>query len=251
MEMNANLGKKLLSIGEASKYLGVSIDTLRRWEKKGRIIPFRSPGEHRYYSKDELDLLFGKRYTRESTKPYVIKPQEETQNVPNTLLNQNTMNVNKEEQIISSDLQPKEYNPVEESNLSPQQTESVLLPDDKILLKPQPETIINKVPSIQNIQTANHPTESVSNNGFGTNTPSTLEHLQDKKDIQEEPSLIIPPKPQNTEEMLRNLNINYTQKENSKTQIILIITIIIITILDVALFILWYSSSTKIVVPIP
>lgn len=56
---------KLLSIGESSEYLGVSIDTLRRWEKKGRIAPLRSPGGHRYYSRDDLDTLFGKRYTRD------------------------------------------------------------------------------------------------------------------------------------------------------------------------------------------
>jgi len=33
--------QKKLSIGEASEYLGVSIDTLRRWEKKGKIEPMR------------------------------------------------------------------------------------------------------------------------------------------------------------------------------------------------------------------
>lgn len=57
--------KRLLSIGEASEHLGVSIDTLRRWEKKGRIIPMRSPGGHRYYIREDLDALFGKRYTRD------------------------------------------------------------------------------------------------------------------------------------------------------------------------------------------
>lgn len=55
----------LISIGDASEYLGISIDTLRRWEKKGRITPMRSPGGHRYFSKKELDGLFGKRYTRD------------------------------------------------------------------------------------------------------------------------------------------------------------------------------------------
>ena len=62
---NQNPTKRLLSIGEASEHLGVSIDTLRRWEKKGRIIPMRSPGGHRYYIREDLDALFGKRYTRD------------------------------------------------------------------------------------------------------------------------------------------------------------------------------------------
>ncbi|MCL4387368.1 helix-turn-helix domain-containing protein [Patescibacteria group bacterium] len=58
-------GKNLLTIGKASEYLGVSIDTLRRWEKKGRIEPLRSPGGHRYFLKEDLDKLFGKRYLRD------------------------------------------------------------------------------------------------------------------------------------------------------------------------------------------
>ena len=58
------LKDKLFSIGEASEYLGISIDTLRRWEKKGKIEPLRSPGGHRYYKRNELDSLFGKKYER-------------------------------------------------------------------------------------------------------------------------------------------------------------------------------------------
>jgi len=59
--------QQLLSIGNAAEQLGISIDTIRRWEKKGRITAYRSPGGHRYFKKDELANLFGKRYTR--TKP--------------------------------------------------------------------------------------------------------------------------------------------------------------------------------------
>jgi excisionase family DNA binding protein len=68
----------LISIGEAAEYLGVSIDTLRRWETKGRIAPIRSPGGHRYYKKHDLDQLFGKRYTRDNTK--IIKSDIEIKN---------------------------------------------------------------------------------------------------------------------------------------------------------------------------
>lgn len=46
-----------LSIGKAASYLGVSRDTLRRWEKKGRIKPVRSPTNRRYYTKKQLDEL--------------------------------------------------------------------------------------------------------------------------------------------------------------------------------------------------
>jgi len=65
-----------LSIGKASEYLGVSIDTLRRWEKKGRVNAYRSPGGHRYFEKNDLDNLFGKKYSRES-KPETKLIQEE------------------------------------------------------------------------------------------------------------------------------------------------------------------------------
>jgi excisionase family DNA binding protein len=52
------------SIGKSSKYLGVSIDTLRRWEKKGVVTAYRSPGGHRYFLRRDLDKLFEQKYTR-------------------------------------------------------------------------------------------------------------------------------------------------------------------------------------------
>lgn len=50
-----------LSIGEAAKYLRVSKDTLRRWEKKGIIKAHRSPTNRRYYKKEDLALIFSKK----------------------------------------------------------------------------------------------------------------------------------------------------------------------------------------------
>lgn len=41
-------------IGEAAKELGVSIDTLRRWEKAGRIEVERTPQGHRRYDLAQL-----------------------------------------------------------------------------------------------------------------------------------------------------------------------------------------------------
>src|SRR5260221_4476331 len=68
--------RNLFTIGQASEYLGVSIDTLRRWEKRGRIEAFRSPGGHRYYERDDLDKLFGKKYVH-MEKPVKEEIQEE------------------------------------------------------------------------------------------------------------------------------------------------------------------------------
>ncbi len=45
---------RLLSIGEAAAVKGVSIDTLRRWEKEGKIQSVRTQGGHRRYDIDTL-----------------------------------------------------------------------------------------------------------------------------------------------------------------------------------------------------
>ncbi|WOF81709.1 IS607 family transposase (plasmid) [Pseudomonas sp. FeN3W] len=50
-----------VSIGQASELLGVSVSTLRRWEKEGGLRPsFRTYGNHRRYSLLELNSLCGK-----------------------------------------------------------------------------------------------------------------------------------------------------------------------------------------------
>lgn len=48
----------LLPIGKAAAFLGVSIDTLRRWDKNGKLPAIRKPdSKHRYYSKRDLELF--------------------------------------------------------------------------------------------------------------------------------------------------------------------------------------------------
>lgn len=55
--------KDLISIGEAASMMDVSIDTLRRWDKSGKLKSIKSPGGHRLYSKLQVELylndLFG------------------------------------------------------------------------------------------------------------------------------------------------------------------------------------------------
>jgi excisionase family DNA binding protein len=48
---------KDLNIGQAAKHLGISIDTLRRWDKSGKLPARRSEGGHRYYSQTDLELF--------------------------------------------------------------------------------------------------------------------------------------------------------------------------------------------------
>jgi len=67
--------KNWYTISEAAKYLGVSPDTLRRWEKAGKIsAPKRTAGGARRYSKELLDeILSGGK--KEKTKPSKKKAQ--------------------------------------------------------------------------------------------------------------------------------------------------------------------------------
>ena len=48
-----------VSIGEASSLIGVSVSTLRRWEKENRFHPvFRTKGKHRRYDVDQIRADF-------------------------------------------------------------------------------------------------------------------------------------------------------------------------------------------------
>ncbi|HEY9583317.1 MAG TPA: helix-turn-helix domain-containing protein [Candidatus Paceibacterota bacterium] len=49
--------KELISIGEASEIMGISIDTLRRWDSSGKLPSIKSSGGHRLYNKDRLEIF--------------------------------------------------------------------------------------------------------------------------------------------------------------------------------------------------
>ena len=52
----------MYSIGEFAKKIGVTIQTLRDWDKSGKLKPaYRSKGNHRYYSEDQLNEILQKR----------------------------------------------------------------------------------------------------------------------------------------------------------------------------------------------
>lgn len=51
------MSKKLISIGEASKFLGVSIDSIRRWDKQGILHSSRPNGKDRFFSINELEKV--------------------------------------------------------------------------------------------------------------------------------------------------------------------------------------------------
>jgi excisionase family DNA binding protein len=40
---------------EAAKYLGISLPTLKKIEREGKLVPFRTPGGHRRYTLEMLN----------------------------------------------------------------------------------------------------------------------------------------------------------------------------------------------------
>ncbi|MDP3710764.1 MAG: helix-turn-helix domain-containing protein [bacterium] len=50
--------EKLLTITQAAEILGVSLDTLRRWDKSGKLIAIKKDGgTHRYYREKDLEIF--------------------------------------------------------------------------------------------------------------------------------------------------------------------------------------------------
>jgi putative resolvase len=50
---------KLLTIKQASEYLNVSQDTLRKWDKSGKLNSLTTSGGHRRYLQEDLDNFIG------------------------------------------------------------------------------------------------------------------------------------------------------------------------------------------------
>lgn len=73
--MGSMAQQELITISEAAEILGVSIDTLRRWDKSGKLSPLKtSDAGYRLYSKSQIELflndLFG------LAKDWVLKGSE-------------------------------------------------------------------------------------------------------------------------------------------------------------------------------
>jgi predicted site-specific integrase-resolvase len=62
----------LLKISEVSKKLGVTIESLREWEREGFIKPIRTPGGHRRYSEEDILKITKKEKTADTGKKTVL-----------------------------------------------------------------------------------------------------------------------------------------------------------------------------------
>ena len=57
MSQGSMLEDEMLRISEASRMLGVSSSTLRRWEQDGKLASFRTMGKHRRYRRSDIQKL--------------------------------------------------------------------------------------------------------------------------------------------------------------------------------------------------
>ena len=53
--------RKAVPASEAARRLGISLDTLRRWDRAGRIRTVRDPGNRRLVPESEIERIRGKR----------------------------------------------------------------------------------------------------------------------------------------------------------------------------------------------
>ena len=51
------MSQKLISIGKAANLLGVHVDTLREWDKEGKLVPVKTFGSHRRYKLEDIESL--------------------------------------------------------------------------------------------------------------------------------------------------------------------------------------------------
>ncbi len=50
--------EQLFTIGQAAEYLGVSLNTLRRWDESGKLVAIKKEGgTHRYYREKDLEIF--------------------------------------------------------------------------------------------------------------------------------------------------------------------------------------------------
>jgi len=49
----------MMMVGEAAEVLGVTTETLRNWDRSGKLVPLRNPlTGYRYYMASQLEELF-------------------------------------------------------------------------------------------------------------------------------------------------------------------------------------------------
>ncbi|MFV1917275.1 MAG: hypothetical protein ACC618_02245, partial [Patescibacteria group bacterium] len=127
-------------------------DTLRRWEKKGVIAAYRSPGGHRYFLRGDLEKLFNQKYTRTTPtkkrmsahiepqipKPYrqipIEEPKEQVAIEPTILIKDPSHIQASEPKVVEKPIQEPIPKPTDTQNL-PSQTDQAVATDEKKVIE--------------------------------------------------------------------------------------------------------------------
>lgn len=70
------MSEELISIGNAARLLGVSIDTLRRWDEGGKLKAARTTGGHRVYRQHDIEIFLSDLWTIASEWVSASEPPE-------------------------------------------------------------------------------------------------------------------------------------------------------------------------------
>jgi molybdopterin-binding protein len=73
MNQTAEQSPARLRVGQAAEMLGVSVETLRRWETEGRVRMERSDGGQRLIGIDEVSRLLDERRKASTDRPIVAQ----------------------------------------------------------------------------------------------------------------------------------------------------------------------------------
>ena len=68
---------KVYKPNEAAEVLGVSVSTLQRWDREGRLHAFRNVANRRYYTEDQLSRLLGVPEKRKNVAYARVSSQEQ------------------------------------------------------------------------------------------------------------------------------------------------------------------------------
>ena len=247
-----DIKREYLSIGEAADYLGISIDTIRRWDKKGKVTAYRSPGGHRYFQKNDLDKLFDTKYEREQIPSPVTKPTSEKVE---------TVDEEKLEEIKIENLKPRS-DPLEEKVeiiTKEIRTQAKVDQPTKSLTEESP-LVDDQYPRVASFSHLDLPKntsqESEISTSIGKKEVIQDETTYNQKHLQS-PASIPPTTSVNANELKdkeKSINNAVVKEEKiqevGKKKYILIILLILFIIVDIVLAIVWYNSN-KILSPIP
>ena len=76
---------KMYSIGEFAKLLNVTQQTLRNWDKSGKLIPIKVKSGHRRYTSEHLNIINN---TNETVRLNVVYCRESTKQQKSSLIEQ-------------------------------------------------------------------------------------------------------------------------------------------------------------------